>query len=518
MTMSIVSVKQMQEIEKNADQAGISYREMMENAGRGVAKWVYENFSKTPCVLGLIGSGNNGGDTLVALEYLSQWGLRTIGFIVKNRKNDELMESYAKVGGSIIDISDGKNFEYLDAGLIHGTIVLDGILGTGMKLPLRGQLELVMGKIFDTVEKRSDVSVVAVDCPSGIDCDTGEASDVTLFAKHTLTMAAVKQGLLIHPAREKSGDLHVIDIGIGDPSTYISVQLPKMITEEMVRGFLPIRPADGHKGTFGTCFIIAGTPNYTGAAYLTGKAAYRGGCGLVHMATLNPVHASLSSHLVEAVWTILPGSAGFYDPSGVAQLESKISLADSLVIGPGWGLVENNVKFLERILSILPEELLSVFDADGLKLLKQIPQWWHLVPKQTILTPHPGEMAILSDSEISDVQSNRWEVAKEFAEKWGVTLILKGAETVIADQNGRLWINPVSETALATAGSGDVLSGLLGGLLAQGISTTQAAIAGTFLHSQAGKLAKVNLGTDICVTAVDVLDSIPGAFSAIDSK
>jgi NAD(P)H-hydrate epimerase len=262
--------------------------------------------------------------------------------------------------------------------------------------------------------------------------------------------------------------------------------------------------------------VIAGTPSFTGAAYLVGKAAYRGGCGLVHMATLESVHKSLSGQLVEAIWTILPDLNGYYDPSGEGLLRDKITQVDSLVLGPGWGLSDSNEQFLEKLLNIIPGDLPTVFDADGLKLLKRLPNWWKSLPKQTILTPHPGEMSILTDLEVSYIQSNRWEVAKEFAEKWGVTLLLKGAETVIADKTGLLWINPVSEPALATAGSGDVLSGLIGGVLAQGLSSERAAVTSAFLHSQAGMLAKLLAGTDVSITAMDILDSVAESFSLMN--
>ena len=516
--MKIVSVSQMQAIEEKADDSGISYQAMMKNAGEGAAKWVYENYPNASNIVGLIGSGNNGGDTLVALRKLSQWGFRTIGFLLKNRKDDELLDSYISAGGSVIDISNNEDIDCLTAETISGSVILDGILGTGLKIPLRGQLGEMMGKVSHLLKNRPGVSVIAVDCPSGVDCDTGEASEETLAAEHTLTMAAVKQGLLKHPAREKSGQIHVIDIGIGELSKYISVQLPVMMTKELVRDFLPDRPVTGHKGTFGTCMVIAGTPNFTGAAYLAGKAAYLGGSGLVHLAVLEPVYRNISGQLVEAVWTILPDVGGYYNPTGVGLLEEKISNFDALVLGPGWGLDDNNVKFLEELLAILPCDLPTVFDADGLKLLRKIPDWWEKVPGQAVLTPHPGEMAIIGDLEISEIESHRWEVTKEYAEKWGVTLVLKGAETVISDETGRVWINPVSEPALATAGSGDVLSGLIGGLLAQGISSTKSAIVSTFLHAQAGVIAKCKAGTDISVTAVDILGSIAESISLLERE
>jgi len=513
--MKIVSVQQMQSIEKAADESGISYLKMMETAGRGVATWIHESFPAAASVIGLVGSGNNGGDTLIALTWLSSWGLRTTAFLAKERKSDGLAASYLHTGGSIVDISNGERLDYLEAAIEPGTIILDGILGTGLKLPLRGALLDVMGSVYALLENRAGVRLVAVDCPSGVDCDTGEVSDVTLTAEYTLCMAAMKQGLLKHPAREKAGELHPIDIGIGEISIYVPERLPKMITSEIVKKYLPERPYESHKGTFGTCFVIAGTQSYTGAAYLTGKAAYRAGCGLVHIATPASVHQSLAGHLPEAVWTILPEVDGGYGEKGIEKLVKTISKADSVVIGPGWGLADSNLSFLHALLETIPREIPTVFDADGLKLLKQIPQWWQMLPENSILTPHPGEMSILTEIEISEIQSNRWEIAKKYAEKWGICLVLKGAETVVADHEGSLWLNPISEPALATAGSGDVLSGLIGGLLAQGTLKNEAAVASVWLHGQTGILAKAELGMDRCVTAVDILDAIPKAFGLI---
>jgi NAD(P)H-hydrate epimerase len=188
---------------------------------------------------------------------------------------------------------------------------------------------------------------------------------------------------------------------------------------------------------------------------------------------------------------------------------------NSLIVGPGWGLSPTNAEFLEALLEHIPQKVPTVIDADGLKLLKSIDRWWEKLPDQTILTPHPGEMAVLTGLEVKEIQSDRWEIAKKYAKCWGVTLVLKGAETVIADPEGDLWINPISEPALATAGSGDVLSGMIGGFLAQGESALDAAVISAWLHAQAGILAKKKLRTDRSVTAVDILDSIPESLSII---
>lgn len=510
--MNILTVAEMQSIEKTANASGITYETMMQHAGCGMAQWVMRNLDTTQGVIGLIGSGNNGGDTLIALTELSKCGLRTQAFLARPREDDRLIETYLQTGGSIIDVSDNNNIEYLTAGLFPGSILLDGILGTGFKLPLRGDLEQVMRSICSAVNAKRNIQVVAVDCPSGIECDTGEVSKATLKASHTLTMAAVKQGLLHQPARAYCGEFHLVDIGIGDLENYLEDALSVMLDAPWVRSHLPERPETGHKGTFGTCLVLAGSKAFTGAAYLAGKAAYRSGCGLVNVATLESVRNCLAGELVEAVWTTLPEREQGYDPKGVAVIEKTLASVDSLVIGPGLGNNSSNLAFMSDLLEIIPNEMPTLIDADGLKLLSQIDHWWEKVSTRTILTPHPGELSVLTGKSINDIQSDRWEIAKEYAKRWGVVLLLKGAVTVISDPAGNLFIDPTSDTALATAGSGDVLSGLIGGLLAQGLDQVNATSVGVWLHGNAGLCAKEMLGTSIPVTAMDILNGIKCSF------
>jgi NAD(P)H-hydrate epimerase len=509
--MKIVTVGQMQAIERSADAGGLSYEAMMYNAGRGIADWVYQHIYDWQSVIGLVGSGNNGGDTIIALNCLAKRGIRTIVFLVKDRGDDTLLEDYRLSGGAVVDLSGNEYLDIIQASLVPGSVVLDGILGTGLKLPLRGSLQVVMANIRKLLEKRLDLLVIAVDCPSGVDCDTGAVSEVTFPADHTLSMAAMKQGLLRHPARAYAGDIHYIGIGIDDLSDHISVGLPIMIDQDVISANYPQRPDSGHKGTFGTCLILAGSEPYIGAAFLTGKSAYRAGCGLVNMAAIKAVHHSLSGRLIEAVWTLLPDLSGAYDPQGVEILRHSMSKADAMVLGPGWGLSDQNAVFLELLLRTMPSNLPTLFDADGLKLLSKLERWWTLLPEKSVLTPHPGEMSVLTGLEIDQIQSNRWEIARHYATRWNVVLVLKGAVTVVAAPGEDMHINPISDAALATAGSGDVLSGVIGGLMAQGVSAHAASVLGVWVHGQAGVLAGSKLGTDLSVTAMDILECLPDA-------
>jgi NAD(P)H-hydrate epimerase len=330
---------------------------------------------------------------------------------------------------------------------------------------------------------------------------------VSFKANDTLCMAAVKQGLLVPPGRSYAGDLSSIDIGIKNIPEIVPDWVPKIVNENFYAENLPVRPDEGHKGTFGTCMVIAGSPSYTGAAYLAGKAAYRSGCGLVHMVSLDRVQQALAGKLVEAVWTILPGKKGAYDPAGINLLNESFEKVDAIVIGPGWGIGECNLLFLERLLERLPQQIPTLFDADSLKLLGSIDEWWKRIPEKSVLTPHPGELSVLSGLPIHVIQSDRWHNTRQFAMDWGVTILLKGAVPVISTPDGQLLINPVSDSILATAGSGDVLSGVIGGFLAQGLSVLKAVALGTCIQAKTARLLR-RKSVEGSATALDILETM----------
>ncbi len=336
--MKIVSIDQMKAIEKSANKTGIAYETMMAHAGNGVAEWVLAHLEPKMGVIGLVGSGNNGGDTLIALTRIAEKGYRTQAFLVRSRDEDPLVADYQNNGGVVIDLTTEDDLRFLEAAFGPGLILLDGMLGTGFHLPLKESLLGLMTQIHEIVKQQPEITIIAVDCPSGLDCDNGAAADQCLRADYTLTMAAAKQGLLIEPASSLTGEIILVDIGIGDISQYIAEDCPILMDEALAFNLLPKRPDAGHKGTFGTCLVVAGTRQYTGAAYLAGKAAYRAGCGLVNVATMPAVRESLAGRLVEAVWTIIPENEGGYALSGVEGLRRALESSDALALGPGWGL------------------------------------------------------------------------------------------------------------------------------------------------------------------------------------
>ena len=279
--MKLVTVSQMQAIEKEADANGLTYDQMMQNAGQGLAEIVLDLFldEVEPEAVGLVGPGNNGGDTLVALTSLVSAGWKASAYLVK-RKKDDLVKGFVEAGGTVIS---GQGLEQLEEAIQTADVFLDGVLGTGIKLPLKKEVAEVLSKVNDILDGLDQVPlIIAVDCPSGVDSDTGEAAEETIPADLTVTMAAVKEGLLKLPAFEYVGELEVVDIGLPDDLSSFKDLNTEVADEEMVSALLPERSLTSHKGTFGTALIAAGSVNYTGAVALAGEAAYRVGRGTGH--------------------------------------------------------------------------------------------------------------------------------------------------------------------------------------------------------------------------------------------
>lgn len=539
--MKLVTIAEMRAIEQQADGTGLPYAEMMENAGHGLADEIqilpYGGEDETIEALGLVGAGNNGGDTLVALTDLADLGWRVRAYLL-NRKADALAERLVKAGGEITIAESDTNFEKLGALIDTADVVVDGLLGIGLTLPLRPEVSAVLNAVNSAIADQPwPPYVVAVDCPSGVNADTGEAAPETIPASVTVCMAAVKRGLLQFPAFELAGELRVVDIGLTEKQTVWEGLKHFVADDDLVEDFLPVRPADSHKGTFGTALIAAGSINYTGAALLAGRAACRVGAGLVQMAVPGPVHAALAGHFPEATWILLPQEMGVIAESAAGVLAKNLERATALLIGPGLGTEDTTKGFVENFLggktptkkpggglgfiqnieqksdvktSSLPP---LVIDADALRHLAKTEGWAKLLPPLAILTPHPGEMAALTGLEKDEIQKDRLGIALKYAAEWGHVVVLKGAFTVIAAPDGRSVTIPIATSALAHAGTGDVLSGLIVGLRAQGVDAYEAAVTGAWIHAQAGLYAAERVGSEAAVLAGDVLDTVAEVLS-----
>jgi hydroxyethylthiazole kinase-like uncharacterized protein yjeF len=511
----LLSVAEMQSIEREANDKGLSYSTMMENAGTNLAFFIHNAYGDPDqrSVLALVGSGNNGGDALVALCKLIELGWRTSAYIVKRRpERDYQLQRYLQKGGSILEGGGDQVRFHLEALLTQSSVLIDGVLGTGVRFPLHTEIAKVLAFAKCFIEARKSlVHVVAVDCPSGVDCDTGEVAPEVIPAEITFTMAAIKRGLLAFPAANMVGDIRVGNIGDTSKLDTWSAVKRGVLTDLDMHQYLPPRPRNAHKGTFGTVLLVAGSGNYPGAVVLAGMGAYRIGAGLVKIAVPELIFSSLIGALKEATWVRLPHSEGWISENANHIVTEALVGVNALLVGPGIGLEKRTGDFIRGLIETdLPK---TVIDADGLKLLAHIPEWYSILHGQVVLTPHPGEMAVLSGLTKEEIQSSRIEVAEYYARRWGKVVVLKGAYSVIAEPSGNTAVVPVATSALARAGTGDVLAGFIVGLLAQGLTPFQAACAGAYIHAMAGLEAAEDQGNTSSVLAGDVLDMVPRILS-----
>lgn len=517
--MKLVSVSEMKAIEQEADASGLSYAQMMENAGRGLAD-IVEILGKDNAleeVIGLVGPGNNGGDTLVALSSLARAGRRARAYCVKRKvRNHYLVDSFLKSGGEVISAEDDDEFISLQAFLGSADILLDGLLGTGIKLPLNPQISNILNAVRNVLDSMDEPPfIVAVDCPSGVDCDTGAAADEAIAADLTVTMAAVKQGLLRFPAFKMVGELELVDIGLPE-NLPLWRNLQRIVPDvEWVSERMPCRYPESHKGSFGAALVIAGSQSYTGAAYLSAKSAYRVGAGLVTLGIPALLHGVLAGQLPEATWIALPHENGFIAHAGAVPIIRHVTKDTALLIGPGLGTEDTTLDFVTKILETKLPPL--IVDADGLNLLARIPDWYEKLPAQSVLTPHPGEMSTLTGMTKEAIQEDRQSIALKYAREWGHVVVLKGAFTVVAASDGRIAVLPFATPALARAGTGDVLAGLIVGLRAQGVDAYDASVAGAWIHARAGLNALQMVGSTASVMAGDVMDCIADVMNELQS-
>lgn len=505
-----VSVDEMISIEKALDASGHTYSRMMALAGKSLAENIVFacRHINAPNVLGLVGVGNNGGDTLVAMVHLLRLGWKCNAFLVKEREDDPLQSDFINNGGNIYVLEADKDLNHLRQLVSECNILVDGVLGTGIHLPLRAPVPTILQTIKESIDvAKKPPYVVAVDCPSGVDSDKGTVSEDCIQADLTVCMAAVKRGLLMLPAFGYLGELVVGDIGI-DEDLPEWKNIKRIVLGDWIgQDWIQKRPMDGHKGTFGTVQVIAGSKNYSGAVLLAGKAAFRSGAGWVNLCVPEFLHPALTTGFPEATWLPVSGDQNGFNRGSAKVIHRNLNKADVVLLGPGLSLEPAVRGFVDALVSEnLPP---MVLDADGLKLLNQIENWWTKIPGESILTPHPGEMSILTGITVKDIQDDRIAVTEKFSKSWNQVVVLKGAFTVVADPFENTAILPVATPALARAGTGDVLAGIIAGFRAQGLEAFQAACAGVWYHAQAGLFASKTLGSDAGVLASDLIECLP---------
>lgn len=533
--IKVVTTESMRRIEAAADTGGLSYAELMENAGRATAYRALEILAEQEDarVTVLVGAGNNGGDGLVAGRVIAEQSKALVRFyLLKKRTDDDPnLKKVRDLGLLVADAEDDQRYRVLHHMVGSAHLLIDALFGIGVRLPLTGDAAKVLQAVERALKELRELPserpiiqptqpgkrtanvpyILAVDCPSGLNCDTGEIDRHALQADETITYIAAKPGLLTFPGAAAVGALSVSTIGVPENLPELKAEKTFLIDAALVRERLPQRPPNSHKGTYGKALIVAGSANYVGAPGMAAQAAYRAGAGLVTVAAPQQVINSLAVRLFEPTW--LP-----ITPEDAAQKVGEVvGQYETVVLGPGWGQESTTQAFLSHLLDSETQFSSLVIDADGLNLLAQMDEWWQKLPAQTVLTPHPGEMARLSGLDTAGVQKDRLALAKAKAEAWGVVLVLKGAHTIIAAPDGQTALLPFKTDALAKAGTGDVLAGMIGGLLAQGLEPFDAALVGGYVHGMAGQIATQARGSTRSVMASDVLDAIGQGFRLLEA-
>ncbi|NLW56937.1 MAG: NAD(P)H-hydrate dehydratase [Firmicutes bacterium] len=456
---------------------------LMEHAADAVQRAICSRFA--PGRVGIIcGKGNNGGDGWALARLLHQSGYSVTVF---QKEATETLPPDAEQNRKMalaLGITTRLWSELPAAQSSSFTVLVDALLGTGFHGKVGGELAAVIEEI-----NRSRVPVVAVDIPSGVEADTGKVNGPAVRAVLTVTFGLPKVGLLVYPGREYAGE--VICDPIGLPSSLLEkCHLFYSLNDEEVLSRLPVRRPEAHKGESGHLLVIGGSAGMTGAPVLAGMAALRSGAGLVTLGIRDGL--SLPEKPLELM----------------VKPWSRLDFNDyrAIVIGPGLSLEADGAELVRSILKL--KGIPRILDADALNLLATMENWWQLVEGPLILTPHPGEMARLVGMTSQAVQADRVALARTQADCWNVTLVLKGAATLVAAKGEPLYINQTGNPALATGGTGDILAGMIGGFLAQGLLPLQAAVTGVYLHGKAGDLAAAEIGST-GVLAGDLLSRIP---------
>lgn len=517
--MRVLTSEQMREADRRTiHDIGIPGIVLMENAGRQVASAMEAHIDGLPggTVAVLAGPGNNGGDGFVIARTLVQRHIDASVFLfgrVADVKGDARtnLNVLGQLGIQVVEITDAHAWELHGSEVMDADVIVDAIFGTGLRDPLTGLLETVAADI-----NGSGKSVVAVDLPSGLSADSPEPPGPFIEATMTVTLAAPKLPLLLPPAESGAGDLIIADIGI--PHDVIDeLEGPKvsLLTRDAMRALIEPRAQDSHKGDYGRVLIVAGSVGKTGAAALAAMAALRSGAGTVTVATPRSCVALVAAAAPEIMTLPLDET-----PEGTVDFSALDDVlafqADVIAVGPGLGRAHGTTAFVHALVERSAASL--VLDADALNAFADDPD--RLTAKEgvdIIVTPHPGELARLTGLSTDDVQKSRLDLAREFAVSHKVTVILKGHRTIIATPEGSAYINLTGNPGMATAGTGDVLTGMTAAWAAQLLDAEAAAQLSVYLHGLAGDLAEAD-DSDVSLIATDVIGRLGDAVSELTAR
>ncbi len=517
--MKLLTAARMRELDRQAiEDIGVPGVVLMENAGRGAVDSLCRRWSQLfpGPILILAGKGNNGGDGYVMARHLMNRGWQVRVVILTGA---DTITGDALINLKVLQQMRGQvSFAPDDAALAQTLakhqdvrLIVDALFGTGLASEVRGRY----AEAIDWINA-SGLPVLAVDIPSGVDTTTGKVLGKAVRADLTTTFAAPKLGQVIYPGADLVGNLETVDIGM--PAMLLAEAADEFIWVDAAAAaaWLPERPITGHKGTFGHLLVVAGSAGKTGAAALTAEGGLRIGCGLVTLACPVSTQEVLAGKLTEVMTSALAEVDGALSLQALDQIHLLWADKKALAIGPGIGQSEETCALVRRLVRECP--LPMVIDADGLNALGSRPEFLRECSNlQAILTPHPGEMARLIDASVAQVEADRIGTARRFALEYGVTLVLKGARTVVALPDGRVRVNASGNPGMASGGMGDALTGILGGFLAQGLKPEIAAPLGVYLHGAAADRLAEQAGTS-GLFASELLREVPATRRALSSQ
>ena len=497
--MHVLTNEQMQKVDAETIDSICPGLELMERAGRNVATFIRHRFEpEANKAVVFVGSGNNGGDGLVIARYLCEAGWKCSVHLLQSP--DKFMPDAAKnfqrfqkilaanSGAAEFDANRPDWPERVAEDTADADVLIDSIFGTGISGAPRG-------KALEMIEFANSLPgpMVAVDIPSGVNGTTGQAGGEAIVADHTVTIGAPKTGLLFHPGKSYAGEVTVVDIGF--PEEIIAKHGgPVYLLDRVEAAYrMPFRAPDAHKFSTGTLLMIAGSNQYRGAAMLGAEAALRMGCGMIYLGVPASVRPQIDVGVREAITFPLPETAdGTVSENAASVIAPYLERADAVAIGPGMGRNDETDQFIQEF--VVSARCPIVVDADAITAFAGKPDSIKSLPSDAVLTPHSGELRRLLETDIPESPPERIDVTIDLAKQLGCTLLHKGAPSLIADASEGLWINTSGSSALASGGTGDVLTGLVGGLLAQGAGPMDAACSASFVHGRSGEFAAEDLG------------------------
>lgn len=481
---------------------------LMENAGRAVSSVILDNYPKARNISIFCGGGNNGGDGFVIARHLISSGREVTTYLLKNPsyyKGDAKTNLLAlkKISKNVKKITSSfLNYKKSD-------LIVDAIFGTGLVSEIKGFQRKIIDKINSLKTPK-----ISVDIPSGLDSDSGRPLGAAVKAAATVTFIVPKTGITIYPGVEYTGKLYIADITT--PKKLEENIKTELITFHTCKKMLKSRSGNTHKGTFGHTLVIAGSTGKTGAASLCAHSAVRSGSGLVTIGAPSSVIKSIEEKIVEPMSEGMEDSgAGYLNSSSIDDALSIMEGKTSLAIGPGISTNRATEKFLTELLKKVKVPVVA--DADAINIIAGNKNILRQLKIPVILTPHPGEMARLTAKDNKEIQDNRIEYASGFARKYRCFIVLKGARSIIATPDGKIYINPTGNPGMSSGGMGDVLAGVIAGLISQKYSPLEACILGTFSHGLSGDIVTEKIGRS-GITATDVANSVPRALKEINLK